>query len=318
MAEEKKGLDDEFAAEFAELEKALARLESDALAALQATPAAKNPAETDLQELERHLAESRESISNLFVHLARERRHARAAILTIKRRLQSLRRSGKAARGAPQPSALRPEEIPNFVGAARLAASHHLDAQLRALSDAPAADPATAIDECRRLVLILRLCGALASAPDPRDADSPAETVARRLKLWEPDFRRRRATLLGEVPRRLPPVVMPQAELDALVDAALGHALGRLPNGGMMLARAEEPNDAPARIVFQDNAADAPVIPSPDTALATGRRLEGLELALARELAERRGGSLIAAPVPSSRGLRLTLVFPAAFGHRPK
>ncbi len=360
MAAEKGAPDESFADEFAELERALDRLESDARAALDAT-APRGPAaagEPTVPELERELAQSRATFANLFVRLSRERRHARAALLAVKRRLRSFQRSGKSGGGAAAerelsdarasvaallrevarrdravraqrllrgraarttygPRAARPEDIPESVAPSRLAAAHHLDERLRALADAPPADPAAAseeLDECRRLALVLRLCAALGAEPGAEDALDPTTAVERRLAAWEPVFLRRHVTFLSELPRRLPRVAASRSDLDALVDAAVGHALGRLPRNGIMLVRADAAEGAPLRLEFQDNGAGAPAIPSVRSALASGKRMSGLELGLARELAERRGGALIAGPVPSGRGLRVTVILRAAAG----
>ncbi len=97
MTEPKKDDWGEFGPEIAELEGILGRLESDAKSLIRETTA---PPPTGSPNVEVELASSRDSVSNLLVRMSRERRDARAAMLAVKRRLRSFRRSGKLDRVA--------------------------------------------------------------------------------------------------------------------------------------------------------------------------------------------------------------------------
>ena len=365
MTEPKKDDWGEFGPEIAELEGILGRLEADAKSLIRETTSPQTTG-TPNPNVEVELASSRDSVSNLLVRMSRERRDARAAMLAVKRRLRSFRRSGKLDRvaeveqelaearqtissllreatrrdrryraeallrkrktGKEKPAAkekpeaapkspvhLTKQEVAEALGSAATSAAHHLETRLRALISTPPKDMeslTSEAEECRRLALILRLGYILESGYDAGQSTDVQKIINARLDLWEEDFRRQRATLVREFADKIPHAAIPADEFGAAIDALVGRALSRVPRGGIVLVRVASTGKIPLQIDVQDNGNDAPAISSIRAALATGKRMTALEVALTNEVAERWKGSLESNPA-TGRGLRMSLVLPA-------
>lgn len=298
--------------------------------------------------LRAELDESGEATANLMLKLVKDRRRWKAALLSVRRRLLTMRPPQTAAAG--RVSALeeelresqdvaaglmiqvaraqrgakarllgeerfrrrvRKQGVIGGAERARDAFADGLDARLRDLAESPSADPdqlVKAADEARRLARGAALA-AVAMTPPRADRGDARGGLAARLDAWEDAFRRRGATILRSFDSRWPTARLDAPAFCVVIDQVVAGALDRLSRGGTLMVKGGEIPGG-LLIEFSD---DGRLLPEGAVEAAKtegGPEHPGLGLFLARVILRAWGGDLVADPGARGRGAKvgLTLV----------
>ncbi|MDX6769314.1 MAG: hypothetical protein SF051_07265 [Elusimicrobiota bacterium] len=242
--------------------------------------------------LEEELRESQDVAAGLMVEVARAQRGAKARLLGEERFRRRVRKQGVIG-GAER---------------ARDAFADALDARLRALADAPSADPeqlVKAAEDARRLARGAALAAVAMTPPRAESSDARA-VVAARLDAWEEGYRRRGSSILRSLDPRWPAARLDSAAFAVVVDHLVAGALDRAGRVGALVVKGGE---VPGGVQLEFSDGGAPLEEGVIEAAKADGGVDhpGLGLFLARVVLRAWGGDLAAGPGARGRGSKVTV-----------
>ncbi len=300
--------------------------------------------------LRAEVSESGEAMANLMVKLSQDRRRWKAALLSVRRRLLSMRPPQTAAAGRVEALEVELRESQDVAAGlmvevaraqrgakarligeerfrrrvrkqgviggaerARDAYADALDARLRALADSPSADPdqlVKAAEDARRLARGVALASVAMAPPRAERADARAVVTAR-LDAWEEGYRRRGSSVLRSLDARWPLARLDAAAFAVVVDHLVAGALDRAGRVGALVVKGGE---VPGGLQLEFSDGGAPLEEGVVEAAKAegGADHPGLGLFLGRVILRAWGGDLIAGPGTKGRGSKVTLTLSAA------